>query len=156
MSKIVKIVNKKKIKMLVRSCFLITLIKCLKGHKCLGSLCNVKSKSYWVTEWLSELVTRSPIELLWTAKNNTQETRHLNTLHDNQHSTPLLDLPALPTVHYMLIPYPTIHDYIHWMQCKCSTWCGIQDSRKKTVSGIKCFGPVVQLPSQHSSVQFCS
>ena len=32
-------------KMLVRSCFLITLIKCLKGHKSLGSLCNDKSKS---------------------------------------------------------------------------------------------------------------
>ena len=31
--------------MLVRSCFLITLIKCLKGHKSLGLLCNVKSKS---------------------------------------------------------------------------------------------------------------
>ena len=41
MSKIVK----KIVKMLVRSCFLITLIKCLKGHKSLGSLCNVKSKS---------------------------------------------------------------------------------------------------------------
>ena len=33
------------VKMLVRSCFLMTLIKCLKGHKSLGSLCNVKSKS---------------------------------------------------------------------------------------------------------------
>ena len=31
--------------LLVRSCFLITLIKCLKGRKSLGSLCNVKSKS---------------------------------------------------------------------------------------------------------------
>ena len=45
LSKIVKIVKKKIVKMLVRSCFLITLIKCLKGHKSLGSLCNVKSKS---------------------------------------------------------------------------------------------------------------
>ena len=52
--------------MLVRSCFLITLIKCLKGHKSLGSLCNVKSKSQWVSQW----VTRSPIEQLWTAKNS--------------------------------------------------------------------------------------
>ena len=51
--------------MLVRSCFLIILIKCLKGHKSLESLCNVKSKSQAV----SESVTRSPIELLWTAKN---------------------------------------------------------------------------------------
>ena len=31
--------------LLVRSCFLITLIKCLKGQKSLGSLCNVRSKS---------------------------------------------------------------------------------------------------------------
>ena len=54
--------------MLVRSCFLITLIKCLKGHKSLGSLCNVKSKST-VSQSVTELVTRSPIELLWTAKN---------------------------------------------------------------------------------------
>ena len=49
--------------MLVRSCFPITLIKCLKGRKSLGSLCNVKSKST-----LSESGTRSPIELFWTAK----------------------------------------------------------------------------------------
>ena len=40
--------------MLVRSCFLITLIKCLKGHKSVGSLCNVKSKSYWVSQWVSQ------------------------------------------------------------------------------------------------------
>ena len=53
MSKIVKIV-KKIVKMLVRSCFLITLIKCLKGHKSLGSLCNVKSKSQWVTQSVSQ------------------------------------------------------------------------------------------------------
>ena len=51
-----------------QTCFLITLIKCLKGHKSLGSLCNVKSKST-VNEWVSQLVTRSPIDLLWTAKN---------------------------------------------------------------------------------------
>merc|ERR550519_2046924 len=30
---------------LVMSCLFITLIKCLKGSKSLGSLCNVKSKS---------------------------------------------------------------------------------------------------------------
>ena len=62
MSTIVKIV-----KMLVRLCFLITLIKCLKGHKSLGSLCNVKSKST-LSEWVTRWVTRSPIELLWSAK----------------------------------------------------------------------------------------
>ena len=39
------------------SCILITLNKCLKGHKSLGSLCNVKSKStvsQWVSQWVSE------------------------------------------------------------------------------------------------------
>ena len=46
--------------MLVRSCLLITLIKCLKGH-------SVMSKVK-VSESVSESVTRSPIELLWTAK----------------------------------------------------------------------------------------
>ena len=81
MSKIFKIVKKfqncqkfsklsKIVKMLVRSCFLITVIKCLKGHWSLGSLFNVKkqkvaqSLSHSVREW----VTRSPIELFWTAK----------------------------------------------------------------------------------------
>ena len=66
LSKIVKIVKncqkncQQIVKMLVRSCFLITLIKCLKGHKSLGSLCNVKSKStvsQWVTELVSDKVT---------------------------------------------------------------------------------------------------
>ena len=54
--------------MLVRSCFLLILIKCVKGHKSLGSLCNVKSKST-VSQLVSQWMTRSPIELLWTAKN---------------------------------------------------------------------------------------
>ena len=52
----------------VRSCLLIPLIKCLKGHKSLGSLCNV-----WllvVTEGPTKGGTRCPIELFWTAKNN--------------------------------------------------------------------------------------
>ena len=57
LSKIVKIV-----KMLVRSCFLITVIKCLKGHWSLGLLFNVK-KQKWLSESVSEWVTRSPIEL---------------------------------------------------------------------------------------------
>ena len=43
----------------VKSCLIITLIKYLKGHKSLGSLCNVKIKSHSV----SQSVTRSPIEL---------------------------------------------------------------------------------------------
>ena len=48
--------------LLVRSCLLITLIKCLKLHKSLGSLCGCvfkRSLSQSVSEW----VTRSPIEL---------------------------------------------------------------------------------------------
>ena len=64
--------------MLARSCFLITLIKCLKGRKSLGSLCNVKSKST-----LSQLVTRSPIELFWTAKNHPEEAAILSLSAQN-------------------------------------------------------------------------
>ena len=54
----------------VRSCLFITLIKCLKGHKSLGSLCNV-----WllvVTDGRTDQGTRSPIELFWTAKNTSK------------------------------------------------------------------------------------
>ena len=42
--------------MLVRSCFLITVIKCLKGHWSLGSLFNVKKQnvSHWVSQWVSQ------------------------------------------------------------------------------------------------------
>ena len=50
--------NVKKFNMLVRSCFLITLIKCLKGHKSQRSLCNVKSKST-VSEWQVHLLSCS-------------------------------------------------------------------------------------------------
>ena len=65
-----------------QTCLLITLIKCLKGHKslgslgsvvkgqkCLGLLFNVKNQK-WLTESVSQSVTRSPIELFWTAKNS--------------------------------------------------------------------------------------
>ena len=50
---------------LVRSCLLVTLIKCPKGHKCVGSLCRL------VKTLIVSLVrqTRCPIELFWTAKN---------------------------------------------------------------------------------------
>ena len=46
---------------IVRSCLLITLIKCLKGHKSLGSLfvCQNQKLAHWVTQ----SVTMSPIEL---------------------------------------------------------------------------------------------
>ena len=50
---------------LIRSCLLITLIKCLKGHKSLGSLCSVV-KTLIVS---GNIGTMSPIELFWTAKN---------------------------------------------------------------------------------------
>ena len=64
--KIIKIVKKcqncqklsklsKIVKMLVRSCFFITLIKCLKGHRSLGSLFNVKKQK--VAQWVSESVS---------------------------------------------------------------------------------------------------
>ena len=52
---------------LVRSCVPITLIKYLKGHRSLGSLFVCQSVKF--CEWVSESVTRSPIELFWTAKN---------------------------------------------------------------------------------------
>ena len=63
----------------VRSCLLFTLMKCLKGHKSLGSLgsvlcmskVKVPSVSEWLSDWVSQWVTRSPIELFWTAKNLT-------------------------------------------------------------------------------------
>ena len=47
------------VKMLVRSCFLITVIKCLKGHRSLGSLFNVKKQkvSQSLSQWVSDKVT---------------------------------------------------------------------------------------------------
>ena len=50
------------------SCLSISLIKCLKGQKCLGLLFNVKNQkwlSHSVTQWVisDQSVTRSPIEL---------------------------------------------------------------------------------------------
>ena len=61
LSTIVKIVNivKKSCQNVGQVCFLITLIKCLKGHKSLGSLCNVKSKSTvtLVSDSVSDKVT---------------------------------------------------------------------------------------------------
>ena len=48
---------------MVRSGHLITLIKCLNGHKSLEPLCNVKIKMSF-----THSVSESPIELFWTAK----------------------------------------------------------------------------------------
>ena len=50
------------VKMLVRSCFLITVIKCFKGHRSLGSLFNVKktnrgSVTEWVSQWQGHLLS---------------------------------------------------------------------------------------------------
>ena len=59
---------------LVRSCLLITLIKCLKGHKSLRSLCCSKIKSGSVSQSVSESVSQWQGHLLscqtvvWTAK----------------------------------------------------------------------------------------
>ena len=39
------------------SCLSISLIKCLKGQKCLGLLFNVKNQK-WLSEWVSEWVTQ--------------------------------------------------------------------------------------------------
>ena len=51
----------------VRSCFIITLIKCLKGHKCLGSLCVLQNQNMIQTlsHWLSDEVTYWAVLRLW-------------------------------------------------------------------------------------------
>ena len=59
--------------LLVRSCLLITLIKCLKGHKSLGSLCSVVKTLIVSGAIPTGGWTRSPIQLLWTAKNVTEK-----------------------------------------------------------------------------------
>ena len=53
----------------VRSCLLISLIKCLEGQKSLGSLCSVVKTLIVSGAGPSKQGTRSPIELSWTAKN---------------------------------------------------------------------------------------
>ena len=56
------------VEFLVRSCLLITLIKCLEGHKSLGSLCSVVKTLIVSGVRASYQGTRSPIELFRTAK----------------------------------------------------------------------------------------
>ena len=51
--------------LLVRSCLLISRIKCLKGHKSLGSLCHCVFLK--VSQWVSDKVTYWAVS--WTAKN---------------------------------------------------------------------------------------
>ena len=53
---------------MVRQCLLITLIKCLKGHKSLGSLCSVVKTLIVSGNRQTDQGTRCPIELFWTAK----------------------------------------------------------------------------------------
>ena len=48
--------------------YFFTLIKCLKGHKFLGSLCSVVNTLIVSGVRQTDRGTRSPIELLWTAK----------------------------------------------------------------------------------------
>ena len=64
--------------MLVRSCFLITLIKCLKEHK---SLCNVKSKST-VTQWLSQSVSQWQGHLLSCSGQQKHQTSNMGEPRD--------------------------------------------------------------------------
>ena len=52
--------------LLVRSCLLITLIKCLKGHKSLMSLCNVKIKSHSLSQSLLLLPYKEQSQTLAT------------------------------------------------------------------------------------------
>ena len=52
------------------SCLLISLIRCLKGHKSLGSLFSVVKTLIVSGAQASKQGTRCPIELLWTAKKN--------------------------------------------------------------------------------------
>ena len=61
---------------LVMSCLLITLIKCLKGHKSLGSLCSVVKSLIVSLVGPTKGQTMSPNELFWTAKNYTAQHRY--------------------------------------------------------------------------------
>ena len=57
---------------LVRSCLLITLIECMKGHKALRSLCMSKSKRlclYVCSEVVTGVGRELSQTLVWTAKN---------------------------------------------------------------------------------------
>ena len=56
-----------------QTCLLITLIKCLKGHKALGSLCSVVKTLIVNGAGPTKGRTMSPIELFWTAKNKNLE-----------------------------------------------------------------------------------
>ena len=64
---------------LVRSCLLVSLIKCPKGHKCVGSLCRLVKTLIVSSVRPVDQGTRSPIELFWTAKKLVFSIRHLFT-----------------------------------------------------------------------------
>ena len=55
---------------LLMSCLLITLNKCIKGHKSLGSLYSVVKTLIVSLVRQRDGRTMSPIELFWTAKND--------------------------------------------------------------------------------------
>ena len=58
----------------------ICLIKCLKGHKSLGSLCSVVNSLIVSGNRPSKGQTMSPIELFWTAKKKKRMlNRHLSS-----------------------------------------------------------------------------
>ena len=76
------------VKISVRSCFLITLIKCLKQrpqgpHD--HSLCGKSKRT--ASQSVSKLVTRAPIELFWTAKNLKNRNSSYRIIeHDSSHN----------------------------------------------------------------------
>ena len=79
----------------------ICLIKCLKGHKSLGSLCNVVKALIASGARPTKGQTMSPIELFWTAKNSGIQVKSklenysipLNYLHmESLPGTSLLDV----------------------------------------------------------------
>ena len=76
--------------LLVRSCLLVTLIKCPKGHKCVGSLCRLVKTLIVSSVRPRDQGTRSPIELFWTAKKKKLVRKYEHRL--------LFDLPQMGTV----------------------------------------------------------
>ena len=88
--------------LLVRSCLLISLIKCLKGHKSLESLCNVVKALIDSGNRQTELQTMSPIELFWTAK------KAIDNIHG---ATYIFDV-ILKAIFLFRLASPTLINYI--------------------------------------------
>ena len=65
----------------IKSCLLITLIMSQWPQVSRIALCMAKVKvTQWLSDSVSEWVTRSPIELIWTAKNTKHKTPHFEQL----------------------------------------------------------------------------